>query len=293
MMNPVNIDTADPEPGGEDGSTASETQQLTYHQNGASETQQLTHHQNGLSVRSSTSEGDKHFVDMDVANIMNPVNIDTADPVPGGEDGTASGTQQLTHNQNELSACSSTSEGDKIFVDIFTFVYTTSEEEVSALRLSPSDTLNMPKIPKIDAGMGKLDWSTDTMKLILSTGKTEGSDTDIESKKMIFRFDKNVRNFYRNFIEFPLASLDDVRDELPLSRREFDIILYSIVNSGSTNSTSLIPYRKTLRSITSSIRRLRITADPKYKDYMQSVIRYVQKIDNLETALDSVTSSLP
>ncbi len=188
---------------------------------------------------------------------------------------------------NVASEVSDTFNVNPKMVSTIACIYNTTTEEWS--NLSPMQLCNAsmgyenehgkcPKVPEYAHNI--LNLTSDDVNQILERGKGDNDD-DRESLKQQLLFSSEVRNLFRNFMDHPPINSGN---DLPISRREMDIILYSIKKEDNSSSKRLIPYRsdRYLKYLFKILQETNIVFDSEYEGYMGHVASYVGKIDQLE-----------
>ncbi len=209
--------------------------------------------------------------------------------VASGAKGNPAGIETET-GSNAVGEVSDTINDNPKMASMIACIYEMTIEEWS--NLSPlhlhTDNVNKCKYPKVPQYANSIDiFTSDEVSQILERGKGDNDD-DRESLKQQLLFSSEARNLFRNFMAHPPIKCGH---DLPLSRREMDIILYSIKKEGNISCSgsckNLIPYRseRCLKYLLKRLQETNIVFDSKYGEYMEYVASYVEKLDQLEENL--------
>lgn len=168
---------------------------------------------------------------------------------------------------------------------VFDFIY---EQEPNASLIPPSNLVHIPDVPTYQAKL-ELFSKAEVKEVFANVERALKSDeeSEVDTAKMMLRFDSNARNLYRNFVGNNLSESDNSND-IPVSRGEMDIVLYYLSKKSSSEDcqamsssedcqATLIPYRSstTIRYLLKLIKELGILENPKYERYMAFVNSYV------------------
>ena len=199
------------------------------------------------------------------------------------------------NDHNKIPGNGSPSLAGMDFASVYARIYDCGFDTLKTLcplQQSVGSNISMPQVPvwnsDVDDDVKQMLHDVQTSRSSNKSAEGDGGNTYFH-----LRHDRNLRNFYRNFIDEEMQDLS--KTALKMTRREMDIILFYTLQKKSAQDCRefLIPYR-TINALRHAFRVVKKQNfdDEKYNVYKDHVKKYVKELETQEQTIQLIDSAM-